>query len=217
MVHAAGRMTGSLGRAGAAILLALLVSGCATADPEPQQTRCSGDEQYIPRDTFAKSYPGSDEARRRWYSTSLLRMAEPSLSCGDWQGVETYRFLWLQSFAHPIAVRVTRQGRRTELLAVQLSGIGGGDPGAVLQRVRKELSIVDWGLLESALWRSGFWSLPTSGNMYGLHGEQWVVEGRRNESYHIVDRWSPPEGAYRDLGLFFFDLAGWPRPATTPQ
>ncbi|MFZ5791051.1 MAG: hypothetical protein ACOY3L_10155 [Pseudomonadota bacterium] len=196
------------------MLLALAIAGCATAKPAPAVTGCSGDEQYIPRGTFPRDYPGSDEARRGWYSLSLLRMGEPSLACGDWQGAEAYRILWLNALWHPVAIRVGRRGSEIELVATQLSGIASADPGVILAQVRKTLPVSQWYRLTDAVRHSEFWSLPTSGNMYGLHGEQWVVEGRRGDAYHIVDRWSPGAGAYRDLGVLFFDLAGWQRPAS---
>jgi hypothetical protein len=42
----------------------------------------------------------------------------------------------------------------------------------------------------------------------GLDGAQWVIEGRRVDAYHVVDRWSPRGGPYRDAGLAFLQLAG---------
>jgi hypothetical protein len=35
-----------------------------------------------------------------------------------------------------------------------------------------------------------------------VDGAQWIIEGVRNGSYHIVDRWSPTNGEIRALGLF---------------
>jgi hypothetical protein len=34
------------------------------------------------------------------------------------------------------------------------------------------------------------------------------VEGRKGSEYHVVDRWSPKNGAYRDLCLTLLKLAG---------
>ena len=36
----------------------------------------------------------------------------------------------------------------------------------------------------------------------GVDGAQWIIEGVRNGTYHVVDRWSPREGQVRALGLF---------------
>jgi hypothetical protein len=194
-----------------AILLVLVLSTSATDQPRPVLSACSGDQYYFPVGTFPAAYPASDLQRRRWYSSYLARLHEPSLACGN-ELEETYRLTWLHTFAHPVVIRITRRDSQVAADAFQLSGSGGGDPGLVLYQTHKQLSMKEWGLLQAKLRHSAFWSLPTSGNMYGVHGEQWILEGRRNDTYHIVDRWTPPAGPYRDLGAFIFDLVGWQRP-----
>jgi hypothetical protein len=57
-----------------------------------------------------------------------------------------------------------------------------------------------------------FWSLstnpPKNPNVFGVDGAQWILEGVRDEQYHVVDRWSPPSGEVRTLGLaMLIDLA----------
>lgn len=194
-----------------AILLALMLSAAATDQPRPAPSACSGDQYYFPAGTFPAAYPASDVQRRRWYSSYLARLHEPSLSCGK-VSEETYRLTWLHTFAHPVVIRISRRDSQVKVDAFQLSGSGRGDPGLVLYQTHKRLSMLEWGLLQARLRDSTFWSLPTSGNMYGVHGEQWILEGRRNDTYHIVDRWTPAAGPYRDLGVFIFDLVGWQRP-----
>lgn len=206
---------GGIGQAllagGAAALLGLLVGACRTPEPVARTTACSGDERFMPAGTFPAGYPGSDQTRRRWYALVLARVDEPSLSCGE-QTAESYRLIWLHTFAHPVVIRVTRQPDGLQVDGLQLSGVGDGDPGVLLYDVHKRLPQGDWTRLDAALRNAEFWSLATSGNMYGAHGEQWIVEGRRGGRYHVVDRWMPTAGAYRDLGVLFFDLAGWQRP-----
>lgn len=194
-----------------AVLVGLMLSASATDQPRPVISACSGDQYYFPAGTFPAAYPALDVQRRRWYSSYLARLHEPSLSCGK-GSEETYRLTWLHTSAHPVVIRITRRDSQVEADAFQLSGSGGGDPGLVLYQTHKLLSVMDWELLQAKLRNSTFWSLPTSGNMYGVHGEQWILEGRRNDTYHIVDRWTPPAGPYRDLGAFIFDLVGWRRP-----
>jgi len=206
------RADNALRAAGLAALLVFALSGCSTTKPQPTVAGCGADDWYFPRGTFPASYPNSDDARRRWYSLAYIRMQELSLSCGDWTGADAYRFLWLDTFSQPASIRITRQDNRIWLLAIRLSGTGGGDPGFVSAVVRKELPATDWDRLAAALQQAHFWALPTSGNMFGQHGEQWVIEGRQGTGYHVVDRWAPNQPDYRALGLLFFDLAGWPFP-----
>jgi hypothetical protein len=40
------------------------------------------------------------------------------------------------------------------------------------------------------LHEADFWSLPTAKFVYGHDGEEWLLEGKRNDKYHVVDRWS---------------------------
>jgi hypothetical protein len=66
-----------------------------------------------------------------------------------------------------------------------------------------------WEKLQQALNAAQFWALSTAGEEVGLDGAQWLIEGRRGQTYHAIDRWSP-RGAVHDLGRLFFDLAGPP-------
>lgn len=206
-----GRSRSLLWVVSAILPVLVLLAAAETDQPRSATSACSGDQYYFPAGTFPAAYPASDVQRRRWYSSYLARLHEPSLSCE--KGLEeTYRLTWLHTFAHPVVIRISRQDSQVKVDAFQLSGSGWGDPGPVLYQTHKRLSMMEWELLQARLRDSTFWSLPTSGNMYGVHGEQWILEGRRNGAYHIVDRWTPAAGPYRDLGVFIFDLAGWQRP-----
>jgi len=206
------RANNTLRASGFAALLFLALSGCSTTKSQPVAAGCGTDDWYFPRGTFPASYPSSDEARRRWYSLPYIRMQELSMSCGDWTGADAYRFLWLDTSSQPTSIRITRQDNRIWLLAIRLSGTGGGDPGFVSEVVRRELPAADWDRLTAAVAKAHFWALSTSGNMFGQHGEQWIIEGRQKADYHLVDRWGPNQADYRALGLLFFDIAGWSFP-----
>src|SRR6185503_15892511 len=137
-----------------------------------------------------------------------LRQAhEPSLSCGASSADETYRFTWLRTFHAPVIVRVSRSGDRRELTAVVLSGAGGYEPGTVERKMERPLQPAEWRRLTAALALSGFWKLPLRDpQSSGADGARWLVEGRRGDEYHLVDRWSPDRGRYRALGLTLLAL-----------
>jgi hypothetical protein len=40
----------------------------------------------------------------------------------------------------------------------------------------------------------------------GNDGSQWIIEGVRNGKYNVVDRWTPRDSAYQELGMFLINL-----------
>ena len=72
----------------------------------------------------------------QWYSEQLSALQEPSL----WElsrsskSPEIYRFLWLRTFDHPLAVRVEVADDGTGMLTVKMSGGAGGyKPGKLIE------------------------------------------------------------------------------------
>jgi hypothetical protein len=182
-------------------------------NPKPARTllACPGstsDSYHFPVGTFREKYSGADKFARDWYSKHLMAMKEPSLSCGEVDYSEAYRFLWLRNFHQPIAVRISRTGDAYTLRIVQTSGAGGYRPGDVLRAETRTLTATQWQKLKVELKKANFWKEPTEpppDGIVGLDGAQWIFEGRFDD-YHIVDRWSA-EGPFRELGLVFIDLA----------
>lgn len=72
----------------------------------------------------------------------------------------------------------------------------------------RKLSSDEWQSLLDALTRSDFWKLPSWRGGGGVDGAQWIVEARVGARYHVVDRWTPQPGSFRDLGLLFLKLSG---------
>jgi len=135
-------------------------------------------------------------------------MSEPSLSCGPNSAHDIYRFTWLRTFHHPIAVRVTYSDGGPLLEAVELDGAGGYTPGKVIHHISKSLSPEQWKALADAIETAHYWEQPTHDTSDGgLDGAQWIIEARHVQTYHAVDRWSPFSGSYRALGLLFLKLS----------
>lgn len=172
----------------------------------------AAEDFFYPASVLEPSRPDLDEFVRGWYSAQLAAMREPSLSCNP--GQDVYRFLWLRTFQHPIAVRITRSRQTAQLDFVELSGRGGYEPGTVLRRVEKQIPVASLKRLDEALARADFWALPVnSPNDVGFDGSRWVIEGRRANTYHVVDRFTPRDGPFKALGLLFLQLAGIDVPA----
>lgn len=134
-------------------------------------------------------------------------MQEPSLSCG--QVGTTYRFTWLRSFHHPVAVRITDNGDHAVLRAIELDGGGGFHPGKEFRRIERALSPVELERIRRAFAQAPFGSMPTTDERMGADGAEWIVEAVDDGLYHLVVRWSPDSGDLHDIGLLFLELTGW--------
>ena len=157
-----------------------------------------------PRAFFTKSYLNTD--RIEWYSEELFVMKEPSLLPQDNCAIETYRFLWLRTFHAPIAIRVWSSDGQHFLVAKQLSGMGGYEPGRIVINRIKRLSNAEWEQVKNLLSEISFWALPTEEPSSGRDGARWILEGLQDGKYHITDRWSA-EAKYRETCLYFLKLS----------
>jgi hypothetical protein len=192
------------------LLLSFGLLAAASAQSDSIRPTCpafDSNEYYFPTGLFY-SKKEHDDFVRNWYSKHLRVMSEPSLSCGPIKDSDDYRFTWLRSFHKPIAVRISRSKNEVYLKATELSGAGGYSPGEISRRVEKSVSEADWESVLKLLGKVDFWNLPTREERLGLDGAEWIFEGRQDGKYHIVDRWSPKDGPYHELGLLFLKLSG---------
>lgn len=167
----------------------------------------SAQSQYFPPGTFAAE--GNGEAVvLTWYSRQLKGLEEPSLwalSRNDKHTV-VYRFLWLRTFHHPVAIRAIIAPDGTgELITRVGGGAGGYDPGRLIENQTEKLSAIQVKDLIEQVRSAKFWELPTEEKRasFGFDGARWILEGIQDGNYHIVDRWSPKNGAYHALCWFF--------------
>jgi hypothetical protein len=176
----------------------------------------SADSKYFPPRTFVVDPPSGLQDISKdlsdWYSKALSTMKEPSLweLARQGQTMEVYRLLWLPTWGRPVAVRVEKAGGRMTLNEVQLDGDGGYELGEVAVRKQTSLSQRDWDRLMERVEEAAFWGMPTSINDLGVDGEHLIVEGVRDGRFHVVDRWSPRPGAYRELCRSMLSFAGLP-------
>lgn len=174
---------------------------------------CFGQSSYFPGGTLDEDARG-DKFKREWYSKSLSALHEPSFwQSSKTQKVQSYRFLWLRSFHHPISVRLDAQPDGTALLTTKItSGQGGYEPGRLIEHRTRKLTKerTDWFL--DRIEELKFWTLPTGPpkdpSVVGVDGAQWVLEGIKDGHYHVVDRWSPDKNEVHTLGIIMLiDLA----------
>jgi hypothetical protein len=146
-----------------------------------------------------------------WYTQHLIALEEPSLfEASQDKKLHCYRFLWLRTFDHPIALRLVVDPEGTGLIYVKVAdGAGGYEPGKLVtnETVPITKQNVDKFLLQ--LKKMQFWNLPTQEKtgVISTDGAQWILEAVREGQYHIVDKHSPGKGNYREAALFLVDLA----------
>jgi hypothetical protein len=172
-------------------------------------TAATGAEvQYFPSLALDKQ-PELHQFRGGWYSKHLRAMDEPSLlAAANDTDSNIYRFLWLRSFHHPIALRLQIQPEGDGVLVLKvLDGAGGYEPETLSIERTLELDSDKVSFFLEGLEELHFWELPGPNTSLGLDGAQWVLEGAHEGRYHVVDRWSPEGGPYRDLCLMLLQFS----------
>lgn len=123
---------------------------------------------------------------------------------------EAYSFECRGCFGSTLTVRISRRGTRITLAATFREHYRPG------HSVCKSLGAPDWERLLAALRQADFWALPERHERIGLDGSTWTIKGRRGETRHRSEQWSPPSDAYHDLGLRFTELSGLELPHDAP-
>lgn len=164
--------------------------------------------QFFPKSSLDSR---GDDFKANWYSAQLRALEEPSLlDLADHRPSHSYRFLWLRTFNHPVAIRIDIKPDGTGLLTIKAcSGAGGFAPGTLIENMTQALSDIQVNSFLELVDRVDFWSAPNPvEDQTGTDGSEWIIEGVRDGKYHVVDRWMPERGVARELGVFLaFDLA----------
>ena len=151
--------------------------------------------------------PSTDLFSVEWYRKTLVMMDEeplPSMMDED----ESYRFLWLRAFNHPIAIHISRTGSNQTIVMKELSSADLDIPAKLIGSESRSLSTPEWNEFMQRLEIARFWQMPADSGPMGFDGSQWVLEGYREGRYYVVDRWSPDTGAYRDACLYLLEKSG---------
>ena len=149
-----------------------------------------------------------------WYSTQLRAAHEPSLYLASRQPAsphtESYRFTWLRSFHAPVVIRVDRlAGGEMRLTAKRLSGHGGYGPGRIEALVERNLSSTEAAQLERTLSAGRILELAPRDCRDGADGASWIFEANHSGDYSYLMRWTPEDGAVREIGLLLIGFTGW--------
>jgi hypothetical protein len=142
----------------------------------------------------------------------LLRAAgERSLSCGA-APVEVYRLTWMHSFVNtePVVVRFVREGHAWTATAEKFQS---RKDLTTPIRINKSLSATEAQKLEHAISVSGFWMMPNPvPDADVFDGAVWILEGRRDNQYHVVRRLGQSDNSIRVVALTLMQLANVRKP-----
>lgn len=164
------------------------------------------DESAKPNEKRLRDYWSQHAIDR--YSEVLRAMEEPSLLAQPGCEGEGYRFLWLRSFAPPIAVRIWRSGDKQFLITKALDRVGDHKPGKLVINIRFP-SEGEWAMLARLQEQTCFWQLPAMNiTEVGDDGAMWILEGVKEGRYRVIERWSPKSGAFRESCLYLLKISG---------
>jgi hypothetical protein len=162
------------------------------------------DGAFAAEKPFFPTNKRNESSRKGWYSKHLKAMGEPSLYMQSSQPGLEFRFLHLPTFHKPSAIRITATSTGAELHIVRLTGAGGYDPGRIESERTRKLDESQWRQFLTLLEKASFWQLPEEEDYQsGNDGSRWILDGRSNGRYRVVDRWSPKgETSERKLEAF---------------
>lgn len=148
-----------------------------------------------------------DDFRADWYGGQLRAAGEAPIFGNR---TPTLRFTWLRTFHAPVMVRLdTAADGAVRMTATELSGKGGYEPGGVARRIERPLTPEEGAALTRVVEAADLADLEPMECDPGFDGAQWIVESAGPGGYRLVERWSPEDGAVRDLGLHLLGLTGW--------
>lgn len=146
----------------------------------------------------------------------LFALHEPLLN--NYSGVrEIYRFTWLRTFHHPIGIRLEKEGDQHRLIVKMTSGAGGYEPGKLIIDKVITITPLQWTTFLEKMKKLDFWNVNTKEDKFdrGMDGSEWILEGCANKEYHVVIRWTPGKGKFRDCADYLVELSGLNIPEKT--
>jgi hypothetical protein len=157
--------------------------------------------------------PTIGRVESEWYPEQWQAAGEPSLflRSQDSSKSENYavRFTWLRTFDHPVFIRIEGRGKAFKLIAKELSGKGGYEPGEIQREIEVPLSAEETLRLQQLLEDQALFHQAPAICDQGLDGSEWIFELVDRNGYHMVKRFSPENGAAREVGLYMLNLTGW--------
>ncbi|MEJ6789780.1 hypothetical protein BrevBR_09505 [Brevundimonas sp. BR2-1] len=149
-----------------------------------------------------------DDFEAEWFAGELRGLREKPLHPVLDAKSDTLRFTWLRSFHAPVVVRADRlPDGSVRLNAKRLAGEGGCSLQGEGCEVSRTLKAAEITRLEEV--RRAALAAPAQVCGGGLDGARWIVESTEDGGYRFAQRFTPQDGAIRELGLTMIGMTGW--------
>ena len=119
-----------------------------------------------------------------WLKSQLVGLHEDCLyNNRNNRNSTIYRFTWLRSFHHPIAIRIEKIENKIMLYWKVGKGAGGYEPKGLKKSGKKRLSLKEWTEFERLVKGSNFDSLPNEKYIPMTDGATWTLERKTSDSF----------------------------------
>jgi hypothetical protein len=162
---------------------------------------------------YPECFPKISNFENEWYSKHWEAAEEPSLY--EFSNTKrtahhtVLRFTWLPTFHHPVIVRFEMISGSMTLVAKELSGAGGYEPGSIKRQISRQLSPVEVRQVTEAMAKASPFGEPPLNCELGNDGSEWMLERAESGGYEYASRWSPDKGSMRNFGLLALRMTGW--------
>lgn len=190
--------------------------GCAAEDkPFTHDNNAACNDNFFPPRTLGFHVKVRDICRRappEWWKAEsaavnhLKRWGEPSLSGNAPASAEIYRLLIASPGEVSTVVRVEKNGDGVFMLSKYCTCNPSRDRDDRVEA--RPLSKAQWRRFRGLIDKAGFWDAAVQVNRIRRNGVMWLLEGRREGQYHLVERTSPDVGYFRRAGEYLLALAG---------
>ncbi len=172
----------------AVLTLAAGVGVAAYLKQRARTNRCA-QASYFPNGTLRQ------DTRTEFKAKYYAAMLEKPFACFE-EDEEVYRLLYLPSFEYPTSIRIWRDGNQYQMAIKQLSAELASEavPDKIVFDVTRPLTVEEWNNIQALLQKSNFWSMQSVDvRSPGLDGVTFLLEGKKGDKYHVVDRWTPED------------------------
>jgi hypothetical protein len=187
----------------------------------PKETKRNFSQCYFPSSYFANltdnwecdfstDYLFKIESGKRtakWLEVQLIDLQENCLYNYEIKPNSTiYRFTWLRSFHHPIAIRIEKNENKIMLYWKVGKGAGGYKLKGLRKSGKKRLSLKKWTQFERLVKESNFDSLPNEKYIPMTDGATWTLERKNSELFKVHNTNLPSKEISRAC-LYLLDLS----------